>query len=344
MRQGFPLNQELDWQKASHSDPPASDPSQSWGSSCVWSHTQLLQWCWQSLLLSSRSTGTYETVSLCPESSTQRHTFFIQQGTTCIPVTDLVSAKEECLEEEVNGAGLLGKDHVSTQCLSWCVCLHVKYSSWVVLNSSALPPLDLYAPKYRIDLYLESFLSFYLYVSPGDWTYVTGLVQQAPLYTEPSCHPTWQFLGSSAPYHSVLPFGEESVPHSQWWNLWSKLLTLPDAQFSHLGKETISAISTVFEVRNQDGVCSHAWGLQTCISDRHGYHGEMTLAEQQWAVVATEVLALKQNGSHFVSFCQTTIAYTVGDGCSEQSPSVPIQVEGWGLSILNHLVFISLLE
>lgn len=45
-------------------------------------------------------------------------------------------------------------------------------------------------------------------------------------------------------------------------------------------------------------------------------------------MVATEVLALKQNGSHLVSFCQTTIAYTVGDGCSEQSPSVPIQVEG----------------
>lgn len=72
------------------------------------------------------------------------------------------------------------------------------------------------------------------------------------------------------------------MPHSLFGGIfWRKLLTLPDTQFSHLGKETIDAPSTVFAVRNQDGVCSHAWSQQTCTSDRPGCHGEMTPAGEQ---------------------------------------------------------------
>lgn len=119
---------------------------------------------------------------------------------------------------------------------------------------------------------------------------------------------------------------------------WSKLPNLSRPQFSHLEKGPINTISAAFDVRSK--IAFVLLGSTDVHHDGPGScHGEMTPAEAHGAVEVTEVLALKQDRCHCVSFCQTTQAYTVGDGCCEQTPSVPIQLEGRWLPILNRLLF-----
>lgn len=87
---------------------------------------------------------------------------------------------EGCLEKKMHEAGLLGKNCVSVQYLS-----NVLASGEIFLGSNsterALPDLDPYAPKCVTGLCLESFLSFHLYVGPGDQTHDTG-IHSKPLY------------------------------------------------------------------------------------------------------------------------------------------------------------------
>lgn len=120
---GFPLNQEVDWQKASHRDPLASNtppPRPGPGGRVVCEVTSNFNnGAWN---LCSRPHVALVLSEPIPYSqSLAPRDIFVQQGLIWISVTDLVSAKEGCLEEKVKGVWLLGKDCVSTPCLSCCV-------------------------------------------------------------------------------------------------------------------------------------------------------------------------------------------------------------------------------